>query len=238
VVPVVHLVLHFGHLRLALAYPDAAAVPVGPQEHDLPDGAVVDPFDALLVVGRVATLEADAHLQPLFVGHLAGFHQRAEAGGVDAAGLLHEHVLAGLDRRRINERAEAGRRGRDDHVYAAVDRLLEGIQSGEHPLGGNVDALGRLLAEPLGRPNGLGLEGVGHGHDLHAFVGGHAVADGAAAAPAAADQRHLDLVAAGGVCGSGDAQLHSARQGGPGRDHARTLEKLSTRRGFLFAHLA
>ena len=44
----------------------------------------------------MAALQADADLQVLFVGQLVGLHQRAEAGGVDAAGLLHEDVLAGL----------------------------------------------------------------------------------------------------------------------------------------------
>ena len=64
VIPVVHLVLHFGHARLARAEPDVAAVPVRPQEDDLAQLAVVDRLDVIEVVGLVAALEADADLEP------------------------------------------------------------------------------------------------------------------------------------------------------------------------------
>ena len=42
VVPVVHLVLHLGHAGLALAVPDAAAVPVDVSRHDLADRPFMD----------------------------------------------------------------------------------------------------------------------------------------------------------------------------------------------------
>ena len=122
-----------------------------------------------MVAGVVAALQADDHLEPLLVGQLVGLHQHVEAGGVDAAGLFHEDVLAGLDGVFVVGGAEAGRRGLDDHVHAAVDRLLVGVQADEDLLRRDVG-----LALPLNfrfkrsaAPLALALEGVGHGHDLH-----------------------------------------------------------------------
>ena len=63
----------------------------------------------------------------------------AHARRVDGDRLLHEDVLAGFDRRFEVHRAEAGRRGEDHQVGAAVDRLLVGVEADELPLLGHVD---------------------------------------------------------------------------------------------------
>ena len=108
-VPVAHLVFHFGHFRRAVAEPRLAAVPVGLAEDHVADRAIVDLLDAVDVALLVAALQADDHLEVLLVGQLVGLQQAAEAGGVDAAGLLHEDVFAGGNRRRIVDGAETGR---------------------------------------------------------------------------------------------------------------------------------
>ena len=56
VVPVAHLVLHLGHLLLALAHPDALGVPVDAHQGDVADGAVLDALDGVEVERVVVTL--------------------------------------------------------------------------------------------------------------------------------------------------------------------------------------
>ena len=132
----------------------------------------MDLLDAAEVAGLVAALQADAHLQALFVGQLVGLHEHAEAGGVGAAGLFHEDVLAGLDRRLVVRGAEARRRGQDHHVDAAVDGLLVGVQADEHAVLRNVRLFRKVLFEMAASTLGPVLEGVGEGHDFD--VVGHA----------------------------------------------------------------
>ena len=96
-VPVANLVLHFGE-RAAVHGPfDRAAVPIAPQHPHLADCAVAQPADGFQVLGVVMALQADADLQPLFVGQRAGRQHAAHARSVGGHRLFHEHVLAGGD---------------------------------------------------------------------------------------------------------------------------------------------
>ena len=95
-IPVLHLVLHFGLARLAGPVPDARGVEVDRQVLHVADGAVVDALDRFPVAGQVPEVMADGHGQLLLLRLLAGGKDLADAGGIDGDRLLHEHVLAGL----------------------------------------------------------------------------------------------------------------------------------------------
>jgi hypothetical protein len=89
---------------------------------------------------------AHADFQALLLGQLIGLHEHAEAGGVGAAGLFHEDVLAGLDRRFEMRGAEPGRRGQNGIVHTGHgQRLLIGIETAEALVLGHLEGLGRLL---------------------------------------------------------------------------------------------
>ena len=149
VVPVVYLVLHFAHFGGAGAVPNAVAVPVHAQEMNVAQRPVVDLFDGLDVARLVAALQPDAHQQVFVVGLLVGFHQQPVAGAVDAAGLFHEHVLAGGNGRLVVRGAKAGRRGQHDQRGVAGQGLLIGLQADKYPLLGNIDLVVELLSQPL-----------------------------------------------------------------------------------------
>ena len=141
------------------------------------------------VLLAVTALEADGHLQALLVGQFVGFHERAEAGGIDAAGLFHEDVLAGRDGRGVVHRPEAGRGGQQHNIRPGGDRLLVGVKTREHAIRGNVDLFGDVGLLPQVRQAVAGIvgEGVGHGDQFDVLVGGQTVPGGAGAAAAATD---------------------------------------------------
>ena len=108
-------------------------------DEDVADRAVLQPLDRFEVARVVAALQADADHEVLLLGLFVGGQDAADAGRVDGDRLLHEDVLAGFDGGFEVDRAEAGRRGEDHQVGAAVDRLLVGVEADELPLGGHVD---------------------------------------------------------------------------------------------------
>ena len=199
VIPVIDLVLHLGLLGIAVAKPDAATVPVDSREQDIAVLAVMDLLDAADIARIMTPLQSDNDLQPLLIGQLIGRHQLVETGRIDAAGLLHEDMLAGLDCIFIMCGPKAWRSGLDDHVHTAVDCLLIGVQSNKDVVGRDVCLVLELLIQTVCGPLGTALEGVGHGDDLHVLVGGEAVFGSPMAATAASDQRDLDRITAGGV---------------------------------------
>ncbi len=181
-------------MGLAVAIPDAAAVPVDAQQIDVADRAVLEALHAVLVLLLVPALQADADHEVLGLGHRVRFEHAADAGHIARDRLLHEHVLAPLDRVLELLRLEPRGRRDDDEIDVEVDHLLVTVESSEQALLGNVDlgavALGqrvdaalRLLRERVGdrdeRGGALGVK------DLHRC---------AATATAAPDYGDLDLV--------------------------------------------
>ena len=239
--PVANLEFHFLGIvlraRAEIAGAAARTVPVDAQELDVAELALVDLLDALDVAGLVVPLQADDDLQALLIGQLVRLDQLAVARRVGAAGLLHEDVLAGLDRRGVLQGPETGRRAHDDHVDAAVDGLLVGVQADEDPLVRDVD-LGRPFPlEVIERLARAVLEGVGHGDQLHRLTENlrriQAVVGRAGAASAAADQGDLEQVAAGGMRAASDAACTVATAPG---GHGRTFQKI-TPGGWNLIHL-
>ena len=135
------------------------------------------------VGGLVPPLGAGHDGQVLLLGDLAGRDHLAAARRVHRHGLLHEHVLAGLDGRLEVHRPEVRRRRDEDQLDVRCEQLLVGVAAEEALGGRNVVLFARPLGpvlEPVGRRDHLQLGA----DDLGGFV---AVLQGAGAAAAAAD---------------------------------------------------
>ena len=116
---------------------------------------------------------------------------------------LAEDVLAGVHGGLEEHGVEVRRAGDRHHVHVAVDHFVIGVEADEAM--GVVD--GHLVGIHFFQPraavfNAFGKH-VGHGYQAHVFAGVHGVGGRAAAPAAAADQAHLDHVAAGGVDAAG-----------------------------------
>jgi hypothetical protein len=71
VIPVAHLVFHFGgHFVAAFAgIPHPGAVPIHPQRHDVTDGAVFQMLDGFQIRVLVMPLQSHADFQVLLLGN-------------------------------------------------------------------------------------------------------------------------------------------------------------------------
>ena len=215
VVPVAHLVLHFGQVRTLLAkrvagedpeQRDRPAVPIDPHRQDVADGAVVDPLDRFDILRLMMALQADADLEVLLLRLGGGGDHAVDADRVGRHRLLHEHMLAGPDGGLEMDRPEARRRGEQHDVDPSVERLLIGVEADEPAVFRHIDLVGmalRQLPVALGEPIG---KRVGHRDELDRPGCGQRLLAGPGAAPAAADQGDLDQVVPGGMSRSGQAQ--------------------------------
>jgi len=224
-VPVIDLPLDIGHALLAFAVMgDGSAAPVALAAREVADGAVVDAFEVLLPAGAVAALRAGHDGEFLLVRFVGGLADLVVAPGVDADGLLHEDVLALGDGLAEVVRAEAGRGGGHDVIHAGGDDLLVVVEPAEAVVLVGGDGVGHLVLfapvrDPLPGALGAVFPQVAEGHDLHLLAydlgGFEVVADRPVGAAAAADEAHLEDVAAGGV-GHAGAQAGCHRRGAGG----------------------
>ena len=132
VIPVVHLVLHFGHTILLGAVPNATSIPIDSQKIDISDRTVLETLDAINVSLLVTTLQTNAHRQPFFLSFFGCGQNPVYARDVGGDGFFHEDLLALVDGVLELLGFEAGRSCDDDHVHAAVNRLLVSIQPVEN----------------------------------------------------------------------------------------------------------
>ena len=211
------------------------AVPVAAQEDDVANGAVVELGDLGNIFLAVTALHARGDLQPLGFGQLVGFHELPEAGGIDAARLLHEDVLAGSNGSRVVEGPKTRRGSQYDAVHSGVKRLAIGLAAYENAFLGQIDFVGQNLPQGLGAVPGAVGKNVGQGHELHVLGGAEAIVDRPGAAPAAADQGNLHHVIAGGMCRPGDIHSGGKRRAGRGQG-GRILEKTTPRGTGGFNH--
>ncbi len=218
IVPVAHLVEHFGPIGLARLGPAAATIVVGKKRYNFADRAVVDALDALAkaIVGAQAKARDDRQL--FLAGQLARRQDGMDARDIDGDRLLGEDMLASLDRRLQMLRPEVGRRAEQDHVDATTEQFLEGVEADEAMVGLDLELRGDLVVfleglEALLKPIG---EDVGHGDELDIRVGTKRLGGRAGAAIATADQANAQHVAAGGmhVC---DGRECPGCRGGHGR---------------------
>ena len=227
VVPVVHLKLHLVLVGLAVAVPDAAAVPVNLAADDVADHALANLGQGLAVVGLVAPLEADHHLELLLIGQLGGLEAEPGAVAIHANRLLHEDVLAGLHGTAEVKRTESGGRG-EDHQVAGVDHPLVALEPVVAAVLRTVDLVLHLV-ERSHRAVDAPLEGVGDRGELHVGAGhGEGLHQCPAAAAAGADQADLEHVARRVV---GMHAPHAERGGGERGGRGGRADGLAARHG-------
>ena len=176
----------------------------------------------------VADHQTDTDLEVLRVGLPGQLDHAACRGAVDGDGFFHEDVEALLDGVGEVDPAE-GRWGREDDDVTRVETVhgfLVAVEADELMLLGDVELPGIAAAETLIGAGHAGFENVGQGNELdRAVLDRQGIRGGAGAAPAAADQGHLDRVAFPGVC-----QRHAGTdQGRAGGELARPTQKGTTR---------
>ena len=210
VIPVAHLIVHFGLPILTSANPNASAVPVNVGVNQIAVLVVfANGFEARFVVALMVSLKTNADSQAFFVCQFVNFHEHFEAGGVNAAGFFHEDVIAFFDSVFIMNWAESRRRGENgvtSAVFPAViQRLFEPVKTPED---------GILLQSPAAASVLGGIRKCVRASDNLSIRGGKEVTNSAASATAAADQngfngfigsfavRQLSYAQGHGSCGS------------------------------------
>ncbi|MGB2807800.1 MAG: hypothetical protein WBC22_08670 [Sedimentisphaerales bacterium] len=142
--------------------------------------------------------------------------------------LLHKHIDALADGVLHVQRPDV--RARRTHGYIAgsedVDGLAVGVEATEPAVLGDVDFVGKLFPQRLERPFHLLLDEIGCGIQLDrpAVRDRQGVADGAGAAPPAAEQRQADCVVFTGKSDRSDTAKHGRARG----QRATLFQKLST----------
>jgi len=195
VVPVVDLELHLVLVFASLAVPDAATVPVDLATNDVAGETFADASNRLAVAGLVVTLQADHNLAVLLVGHLGNLEHEPCAEAVNADGLLHEDVLASLDRSLKVIRTEARRRGQNHKIdVGQIDQLLIGVEANELAVSRHINlALVLHLVDGTQGTIGIRLERIGNRRHLHiAARDRQCLLEGACASATTTDQTHTD----------------------------------------------
>ena len=206
--PVTDLPFGVGHAVGPGFVPESPLVPVDPSRDDLAKRAVVDLFHRGEVVVLVTTLGASDDAQLLLLGRLVGRQDPADARAVHPDRLFGEEVLARGDHRFDMNGAKTGRSGQQHEIDVRLDHLLVGVQADELAVAdihlvALLGQVGQAGVDPIG-------EGVAHRDQLNARGGTQAVVRRARAAPAAADEAHLEGVGSGGMDQRGQRQ----RRGG------------------------
>src|SRR5438067_1728175 len=88
VIPVAHLVLHFGLPILTALEPRLAAVPISAGQDNVANGAVLKRLDSVHVGSLVPPLQADGNRQPFLLCFFVGGEKFANAGCIDGHWLL------------------------------------------------------------------------------------------------------------------------------------------------------
>ena len=225
VVPVAHLVFHFGELAAVLGFqfgarmhPRRLAVPVGAQRDDVADRAVVQALDGFDVAGLMMALEPDPDLEAFLFRLLGGGEHFADTGRIGGDGFFREDVFARFDRGLDLHRAEAGRRGEDDDI-GDFDGFFKSIEAEELALFRHVDAVGVLGFEIVERAGEAVFVDIGHSHEFDRadLVRAECLIRRAAAATAAADEGDFDFVIARGVGETLGGERAEERAAGHGR---------------------
>ena len=201
----------------------------GLDRHDLADGAVVDPLHGLLPAAVPTALKAGEDTQLLGSRQGAGRFHPADANRVDAVRLLHENVLARLDRRLGIHRVELGRAG-DQHNIDIFDHVLVAVETDEAVVLGDIDLVGELPLQVVAAGIEPVAEDVAHGDEPDIRAGLHRLKRRTCATVAAADHADLDGVRPG--------RMHSGgkREGAQGNCFSCGGGKESSAVGSGFSH--
>src|SRR5665213_1980939 len=234
VIPVAHLVFHFGLVRLARANPHAGVVPIDAEKAKVAKLPILNPLDGFDVVGLMMALKSDADLEVLFLGFLDGGQEFANALGIGRHRLFRKDVLALLDGVLEMNRPKSRRRRDDDQVGAGVDRLLIGVEADKLMIVLDIDLVAVLALERVVRTLEAIFKRVGHRDQFdRPLRGAQRLPGGAASATAAADERDLDRLIAGGMSRPRDKAIGGGYRGGGGR---RGLYKIATGGRSRFDH--
>ena len=226
--PVPDLPLDIGPFGPALMHPESALVPVDLARHDVADRAVVNALHHGLIPDVVTTLRPGYDRETLLRRTLGRGDDGTDARRIHGHRLLHEDMLASLDRGREVLRAKRGRRGEQDEIHLARDHPTIGVES--HEAAGVLHANLRLergifgdhAGEVLATLGDMVGEQIAERDKLDVLGGGEAVLGRAGAAAAATDQADADLLVGAGV----DRQVVRQRHGGS--RGSRGLEEFAT----------
>ena len=129
VIPVSHLIGQFRITRLPRSLPDAVTIPIHATVKQIADDSVLQLLNRLLIGPLVSTLQTDLHQQILRAGLFAILQHLANPRRVDRNGLLHEHVLTGLNGGFEMQRTKTGWRCQDDQIGIRVHDRFIGVQT-------------------------------------------------------------------------------------------------------------
>ena len=151
--------------------------------------------------------------------------ERTPAGSV-ATGFFGEDVLARFDGGGDVHRPEAGRRREDHQVDIGGEHFLVGVEADEAHVILDLELVAeRSLERILGTIETI-LEQVAHGDEFDVVVMEQAVARGAGASSAAADERDAEFFRTGGVdeVGAEGRERRRRADGGGGFEHVASGE--------------
>jgi len=212
VVPVAHLVFHFGELVAALLFeigapiePGRLAVPIAAHGYDVANGAVVEPLEGLAIAFVIMPLQTDDYLKPFLFGFRSRGHEAPDAGGIGGDGFFGENIFALLDRFLELHGTKTGRRSQDDYIGQS-DGLFIGVETDKLAIGRHVHFFLMDSAEIIEAAFEFIFEGIRHGHELDGAFRFEGLVGGAGAASAATDQGKLEGVGPRGEGAAFDGQ--------------------------------
>ncbi len=212
-IPVVHLILHFGHARLPRTVPDSLGVEIRPGEEQVADQSVVNLANGLDVALRVPQVMADRDIKALLLGVGVGRLHEPIAGCVHGDRLFQENVLSRVHRRRELRGAETRWSAEQNDVRPRRDGFFIGVKTDEAAARRHIHLVVKLVVKVLMRALDRLGKRIGHGDqpDVAVRLIPERIERSARASSPATDERDLDLVAAGGK--SGVAKLERADRG-------------------------
>jgi hypothetical protein len=231
VVPVIHLILGFRLLLIAIANPDAAPVPVRACQDDVADRTFLKLLDRLLVPRLVMPLQAHGNRQVLLLGDLVGCQHATHSRGIGRHRLFHENMLACIDCGFKMHRSEAGRGAKEDHVDTRVDDLLVPFDPNKPSLFRHIDAIVVLSLDRAIACLKSILEDIGHRRQLDRALGIERLNRSASTSATATDQSDLDFIGTTSEGGSLHRQCLGGHRGACGHQQGGVFQKGSTGRG-------
>ena len=204
IIPVSHLIFHFGLACLAWIVPHAAADPIDTAAHDVANFAVVNAVNGLAVVALVMALQTHHYVQFFLLGLLGSFQHAANTWAVGGHGFFHEYVLVLPNCFFKMEGTKAGWSGQNHHVGQG-HCLFVAVETDKHSLFWHINFcfcvhnITRRVFVFFARQVFIRffqtvLESVGHSHDFDVLAGAEGLLRGTRAASAATHEGNFDGV--------------------------------------------
>ena len=191
--PVIDLILHVRHARLAIAIPNAVGAIARRHAHHFADHAFTNALDRVHETRLTAVLRARDDGRALRLGRVMCRATRVVARGVETHWFFRENVL--FCRHCCGDMNGAkSRRSREDHKINIfeIEHFLIAIDSPEDALIAGRYTVTVLCGQRIANALGLLDIDVGEGNDAHIFVGGERVVGRAGSAPTTTDEADVD----------------------------------------------